>query len=163
MQVWEKRPFEIANLFNPAFCSLLLRESAAGFMKENNEGMPFPLTAFILPLVLHKTTRELMPKTISTKLHVWLKDNEEVRIDFTKRTRQFVSLTKEAVIFGMQGKMIMIDKNGSLIPVKRKFKKLSWANDSEPAVCRKKSHFLGRWFAHSGDISTIYAMWGIQP
>jgi len=160
---WEKRPFEIANLFNPAFCAILLRDAAEGYEKEKEEGLPYPLSVFILPLVLHKTSRYLMPKTISSRMHVWLKNNEEVRIDFAKRVRHMLPYSKEALIFGMQGKIIMINPEGNLIPVRKNLNKLKWKNDSEPAQCRQKSLFLGRWLAHAGDISTVYAMWGIRP
>lgn len=160
---WEQRPFEIANLFNPAFCALLLRDAAKGYRKENQKGLPYPLSVFILPLVLHKTSRELMPKIISSKMHVWLKNHEELRIDFAKRVRHMLPYSKEALIFGMQGKLICINEEGNLIPVERKLKTIRWKNDDETAICMQKSLFLGRWLAHAGDISTVYAMWGIRP
>lgn len=57
----------------------------------------------------------------------------------------------------------MINPEGNLISVKKKLKKPGWENDSETSLCRRKAHFLGRWLAHAGDLSTIYAMWGIRP
>lgn len=98
---WEKRPFEIANLFNPAFCALLLRDAVEGYQKENPEGMPYPLFVFVLPLVLHKTSRERMPQRISSAMHAWLKKNEELRIGFVKRVRHMLPYSKESLIFGM--------------------------------------------------------------
>jgi hypothetical protein len=31
MRVWQERPIEIAHLFNPAFCALLMAAAVSGF------------------------------------------------------------------------------------------------------------------------------------
>jgi hypothetical protein len=159
---WEKRPFEIANLLNPAFCSLLLGDSIAAFQKENEEGMPYPLSFLVLPLVLHEATRETFPKTTQTKLRVWLKNYPEVRFMFVERTRQLVPYTKESILFGMQKRTISVNEKGNLISKKR-LENLPWPNQSEPAICREKSKFLGRWFALTGNASTIFIIFGVRP
>ena len=40
---WSKRPQDVANLLNPAFDGLLLRQAAIGYEKEAESGMPFEL------------------------------------------------------------------------------------------------------------------------
>ena len=57
MKRWDERPIEIRNLFNPAFCGLLLFRALCGFEEEDNSGMPFSLTLLILPLSLQKDSR----------------------------------------------------------------------------------------------------------
>jgi hypothetical protein len=44
MKPWNQRPFEIRNLFNPAFCALILFRALAGYEEESAGGMPFSLT-----------------------------------------------------------------------------------------------------------------------
>ena len=47
MLPWERRPIEIANLFNPAFCSLLIQYSVRGFERESGRGMPYTLALLV--------------------------------------------------------------------------------------------------------------------
>lgn len=163
MLPWENRPIEVANLLNPAFCSILLRDSVETFQIENMQGMSYPLSFFILPLVLHKPTREALPRTTRTKLHTWLQEKPEVRIGFVERARQLVPYSKEAIIFGLQTGIIEVNENGNLIPSSKRLKELSWVDEVEPSICRKKAQFLGRWLARAGNVPTILTMWGIRP
>lgn len=163
MLPWENRPIEVANLLNPAFCSILLRDSVETFQIENGQGMSYPLSFFILPLVLHKPTREALPRTTRTKLHTWLQEKPEVRIGFVERARQLVPYSKEAIIFGLQTGIIKVNENGNLTPSSKRLKKLSWVDEVEPSICRKKAQFLGRWLARAGNVPTILTIWGIRP
>jgi hypothetical protein len=163
MQVWEERPREIAALFNPAFCAVLLRETTRGYHREANQGMPYPLVLLVLPIVLHKATRENLPGTTRTRLHVWLQNNPAARINFASRVRQFIPYTREALIFGIQHRVLITDDDGAFIHGQRRLSTLNWAEDSEPEECRKQAGFVGRWFAQAGEATTIFAMWGIRP
>jgi hypothetical protein len=58
MKPWNQRPREIRNLFNPAFCGLVLTRGVEGFSETAKRPMPYSLTLLILPLCLHKRTRQ---------------------------------------------------------------------------------------------------------
>jgi Family of unknown function (DUF6521) len=68
IQRWTGRPREEANLLNPAFCCTALTSSIVGYMGVDAEGMPYPLAFMILPIALHKTTREALPQNTRTSL-----------------------------------------------------------------------------------------------
>lgn len=163
MLAWERRPVEMANLFNPAFCSILLREAVRAYQEEQDAGLPYILAFPILPLVLHKPTREALPRTIRTRMHVWLQDRPEIHIGFADRVRQLTGITKESIIFGVQSDLFAFDDYGDFIVSTKRFRPPLWSPDSEPANCYKSSRFLGRWLANVGDTSTILTMWGIRP
>jgi hypothetical protein len=61
---WNQRPIEIRNLFNPAFCGLVMHRAMCGYEEEESspQGVPFSLTFLVLPLCLHKETREVLLK-----------------------------------------------------------------------------------------------------
>ena len=61
---WENRPVEITHLLNPAFCAVLLHDSTRAYVEIINPGISYPLMFVILPLILHKATREEFPKTL---------------------------------------------------------------------------------------------------
>jgi hypothetical protein len=166
VQSWEQRPFEYANLLNPAFCAILLRNAIKSYQDQKKQGMPYPLLFLVLPIVLHGSTRNTLPETTRTKLHIWLQRQPEARVGFGDRTSNLVPYTKEALIFGMQTGIVNICNDGNFTCVKGKLKSISavsWSKDTEPAICCKKAEFIGRWLAQAGEVSTIYTMWGIRP
>lgn len=162
MREWDLRPKEVAHLLNPAFCAILLRESAVGYQKETGRGMPYPLSFLVLPIVLHAPSRNVLPRTIAKKLHAWIEENQMARVRFVERVRSLVSHTKESIIFACNGRILEILDSGGLAHLGRQ-PKLPWGHNSESFFCCQKAHFLGRWFGHSGDLSTIFAIWGIKP
>lgn len=165
MVAWEQRPVEIANLLNPAFCALLLVDSSDGYRANYDGGMPYAIAFLILPLVLHDQTRETLPRTTRTDLHVWLQNHPEVRYEAGRRIVQLIPYTKEALIFGMHHGLINIDGQGALLVQRGMSRRTvpSLHSSSEILVIRKRAAFLGRWFAKLGDPIAIYAMWGIRP
>jgi len=59
MKTWNKRPREIRTLFNPAFCGLVIARGIEGFYETAKRPIPYSLTLLILPLCLHKQTRNI--------------------------------------------------------------------------------------------------------
>ena len=85
MKPWAERPTELAYLFNPAYCGLLLREAIDGYNAEKPEGMFFPLAFLVLPVVLHRHTRELLPRGITTALQPWLQEHPQVHVTMVEQ------------------------------------------------------------------------------
>lgn len=162
MKTWGERPLEVANLFNPAFCALLIREGVLGYRTESGELMPFPLVPLLLPIVLHKRTRALLPKTIATKMHPWIQENQEVRIGFADRCAAMLPNSREAVIFGTTHNLLTFEHSRIGAP-RRVLASLPWPENSEPEACIEESRFVGRWFTSAGPVTTIFAMWGVRP
>ena len=161
MLPWQKRPFEIANLVNPAYCSLIIYTSLSDFYKEKHQGMSYALSFLILPMVLHKPTLESFPQTTKTSLYEWVKcQSIDFGMMFRERTRQLIPYTKESLMFGMQHRILKIDKDGNLI-------KLTGNIEMEKLPCSVnnilgQSAFLGRWFAQSEHEAIIFRIFGIR-
>lgn len=162
MLPWNQRPFEIANLLNPAFCSILLYDSILEYYKKKKYGMPFALSFLILPIVLHKQTRDALPKTTVALLHPWFQNNGQVRVGYARRVKKMIPFTREAIIFGMQSGLFDIDDGGNLVPSQRKPASPEWDSTSEAAFCREKAKFLGSWYSKVQDISSLFIMWGVR-
>jgi hypothetical protein len=165
MLTWDRRPLEIANLFNPAFLALLLHEGSLAYHTEIQKGFPFELAPLLVTLPLHKETRDLIPKNISTQMHAWLLDHPEIKINCSKRIRNLNPYTLESIAFGIKTGIIHIDENGKINSNSNVslLTKLKWNAELEPTKCLQRAAFLGRWFAKAGDVTTIYIMWGIRP
>mgnify|MGYP000535543387 FL=1 len=72
MKVWSERAQEIAFLLNPAFCGRILYSTIKTYANNSHRALPFPLIYLVLPLVLHKSTREKINSR--TQLLVWIQN-----------------------------------------------------------------------------------------
>lgn len=160
---WEDRSPEIASHLNPAFCSLLLFEAVSGYSERSEQGMAYPLAFLVLPIVLHKQTREALPRNTRTKLHMWIQRSPASQIGFVRRVQSLRSYTQESLIFALQHGALDVDDAGRLVTTKHSMPILPVPSDSEPNDIRKRAAFLGKWFADAGEVGTVLAMWGVRP
>jgi hypothetical protein len=159
---WKDRPEEVANLLNPAFCSIILKEGIFGYQQASSKPMPYSLLFLVLPIVLHKRTRELLPRSISTTFHAWVHRYESVRIGFSVRATDLVPYYKEALLFGVQSGLFSISPGGHVTALVSDRPLPEWPDNSEPFDCRRQARFVGRWMAKAGDEATIYSILGIN-
>jgi hypothetical protein len=159
------RPPEERALLNPAFCSCLLWQAATGYENVANTPLPLDIAFLVLPIVLHRQTRESLPKTTTTALAVWLERNELQRSMVANQAKKLVPFTKEAIIFG--GVYGLIDVKNGTIRSNDTWKKAINADlkDSTPEVrmCAGQAEFVGRWFAKAGSSATVMTILGVKP
>lgn len=165
MKTWTERPTELAYLFNPAFCGWVLRESFEGYASVRPAGMPLPVAFLILPIVLHRETREQVPRAVTTTLHVWLQEHPEVRVSFAERAKELAPFTREGLMFlGTRGQLRVADDGGVLVDGKLARGKAPLLRESqELGNTLAAATFVGRWFAHAGEPATLFQMWGVCP
>jgi Family of unknown function (DUF6521) len=164
IKLWSDRPVEQARLLNPAFLAALIWSCAEGYNSINAQGIPYPLSFVAMPIVLHKSTRERLPRAISTSLATWLRENPQVHIRFAERATSLVPLIKEGVLFGVNGQLLNVSSS-RIAAATRPISMTSFLRDSSDEVrdCITKAKFVGRWFASSGDYVTIMSLWGVAP
>ncbi len=160
---WEERPLEIAHLFNPAFCGEVLRRSISSYQQTNSSPFPYSLTFLVLPIVLHRETRERISPRQRLTLHAWLEKYPDLKIGFAERASEMIPLTKEAIIFLLQVAAVRLDEQAGLTSQFYKPVSLIGQDESEIAECYRKAEIVGRLFARVGTVTTVYAMWGVRP
>lgn len=165
MTVWTERSREEANLLNPAFCCLGLAAAASGYQSVANQGIPLSLAYMILPLTLHKATREALPRNRRTSLPMWIQDNASARVLFHERLISLKAFTREAILFGCQRGWIVAHDDASLTTDRTEsgLRRLYQSLESEPKDCAIKALFVGKWMAAAGSPATVMALWGIRP
>lgn len=165
MTPWAQRSHEERTLLNPGFCANLLWHGALGHMAENRAAMPLEESFLVLPFVLHRETREALPRNTRTSLPVWLNENPLARSQVVTRARALVPFTKEALIFaGVRGFIALNDTRLHAdanwgAAVNRVLKESS----AEVNLCAKRAFFLGKWFAKTGSATTVLAIMGARP
>jgi hypothetical protein len=166
MLVWEQRAVEEANLFNPAFCGTLIVKAVEDFGKKTNHGFSFPLAFLLLPIVLHRGTREALPGSTITSLLPWLQDNRHQLVDFPDRVRRLKPITQEAIMFSMDQDVLGVGQDGGLLAGPKRIPVTDRSMESssrETRECIDRARFLGRWLATAGTTATVMASWGITP
>lgn len=164
MKNWEERSVITANLLNPAFCGEVIRRTIISYNdNENNEMFPFSLSFLILPIVLHKKTREHMPMRSSTYFHSWVEENEFLFIDFVQRVRELNPFSKECMLFLLQHKAAEITEEGKITIKPYRKRTPRGENINEIVEIYRKAELLGKWFRLTGNEQTIYMFLKIRP
>jgi len=161
MKEWNKRPKEIASNFNPAFCGELMYYVLEEYEKVSNKGLPLLLLPLILPIILHKGTRDTIGSS-RTRMSVWLHQNPEVKINFASRVDNLLEVTLETYAFLIYYNVIEVE-DGGLILKNKLIKRKKIELHEETKACIDKAKIIGRWFAKNSDVATIYFMWGVKP
>jgi hypothetical protein len=164
MKRWEERTVEEAHLLNPAFCCAVLSASVVGYASEGSVGIPFVLSFLVLPITLHKRTRESLPRDTRTSLAAWLQQNAEARVGFAPRVIALRPHTREAILFGTTHGWITLS-GGLLAPTvnERTINNSAQSLETEARECLRRATFVGKWFARTGSASTVMALWGVRP
>jgi hypothetical protein len=155
---WSTRPREEAFLLNPAFGGRLLLHA----LIESKTGLPVSVLFLILPLLLHKDTREALPSSVTTSVPVWLARNAEIKVGFALRASQLVQYTKESLLFLGNQKLISFVAADVVTARVGKVKTLS-SDSVEVKNCVAAARLMGRWLRSAGTPETLFALFGIRP
>jgi len=159
---WDQRPFEIRNLFNPAFCGLVLFRAMQGYEEEDPSGMPFSLSLLVLPLCLHKDSREIIAASSRSYLLKITEKNPQVQVGFAARASTMLPYTFEGFGLLMERRCMSVSDDGRLQTVSDKVRKSATGTD-ETKSCQRVARFVGKEFARIADRVTVYTTFGIRP
>ena len=162
MKRWDRRPIEIRNLFNPAFCGLVLFRALQGFEEEDTRGMPFSLSLLVLPLCLHKDSREVIAGSSRSYLLKTAEKNQQIMVGFPDRAAQMLPYALEGFGLLMERGCLIVAEDGRIQPVPNKVRKTIKGTD-ETVSCQRVARIVGREFARIADRVTVYTTFGIRP
>jgi hypothetical protein len=111
---WDQRPIEIRNLFNRAFCGLVLFRAIRAFEDDDAKGMPFSMTLLILPLCLERDSREILARSNRSYFLKIVAAHPEMLVGFPKRASDLVPFSLEALGLLMQLGTIVVQEGGLL-------------------------------------------------
>src|SRR4051794_20248722 len=84
---WRDRQQVPAAYLNPALVATVLAAASDGYRTERRRTMSWPLAFLVAPLVLHRTTRQALPRTTATHLTAWVSRNAALHAGFPARAR----------------------------------------------------------------------------
>lgn len=162
MKRWDQRPFEVRNLFNPAFCGLVLFRALQGYEEENLDGIPFSLALLVLPLCLHKDSRQVIAASPRSYLLKTIEMNPQLMVGFASRTSDLMPFALEAFGLLMEMGCFVVSQDGRLKTLPGKVRK-SVTGTNESVLCQRVARIIGKEFARIADRVTVYTTLGIRP
>lgn len=165
MSRWSDGTLEERVLLNPAFCSNLLWHFAATSEEAGRRPMTFAESFLLLPMVLHRATRDALPRTTRTSLGVWLDENPSWQASVAARAKVLVPFTKDALLFA--GARQFLRLNGGVLTadlsLRRRVSAVLRESTDEVRLCAKRATFVGAWFSEAGDAVTVMSLMGVRP
>lgn len=158
---WESRSPVVATMLNPALVAAIIAAAAEEFERAGNRPMPWELIFIVTPLVLHRDTREVLPKRVTSHLPKWIADNPTIHAGFPDRARAMVPHVREGLRFAIREGLVGIDDAGQLYG--------SLPGKARPAVIGdvqdivRTAGFLGRWLTKVDRSSTVFAYFCVTP
>lgn len=162
MRNWNERPIEVRNLFNPAFCGVVLYRSLHAHQEIAGQGMPFSLSLLILPLTLHLQTRNVLQQGSRGYFLKVLSEHAELQVGLAKRCADMFPFTMEALAVLTKLGNLKVQENGRLVVLPDNVRR-TVAGTDETKACQRVAIYLGKEFAKIGHSSTVYATLGIRP
>jgi hypothetical protein len=117
MREWRLRSIEEANLLNPAFLGLVIRQCVIGYCEVKPEGAPYPIPFLAVPLALHKGTRKSLPKSVTTKFATWITrpEGSRAKIGYPKRATGLNPYVRESILFLCRENLLSIESKTGII------------------------------------------------
>lgn len=159
---WVERSPIPAAMLNPALFASLSAAAAEEFQRRSGRNMPWHMVFLIAPLVLHRTTREALPRDVRTHMANWVGENAVIIAGFPDRARELIVPVQEGIRFGLRHQVLEIDGDGGLRGSLSARARPETAGGDLPALVRAAG-FMGRWLSKLDQPATAYALLGVTP
>ena len=164
MKPWDQRPFEIRNLFNPAFCGLVLFRALQGYEEDDAHGMPYSLSLLVLPLCLHKQSREALAAGSRGYLLGDAEKNPQIQVGCAERATAMLPYAFEGFGLLLERGCIAIGDDGRIQTIPKTARKTIDTNGTAETIsCQRVARFVGKEFARIADRVTVYTTFGVRP
>ena len=161
---WSARAGEEAANLNPAFCGELLARAISEYRRIRELPFPFALTFLLLPIALHKRTRDLLPGNSSAAFVGWIAERKPSLAELPDRVARLMPVTREGLLFAIQHSVIRFEQGGLVPGEKRITSRMRVEPSTDDAdEARRAAALLGRWFAAQGSSSSIMHGFGVTP
>jgi Family of unknown function (DUF6521) len=162
MRDWSSRPFEERNLFNPAFCGVVLAAAIREYERVSGKPMPYSLTLLVLPMCLHLASREQILENKKLSVLRIFALRPDLLVDFAERARALVQCATEAFALLASKDCIKVGNDGGISLAPRRVSPRP-LNTEDAERCRAAAVVLGRDFAQINDRVTVYISLSIRP
>lgn len=161
VSVWIERSPTVAAMLNPALLAVVASSAAEEFNRLSGEPLPYAFPFLVAPLVLHRDTREALPRRIDSHLATWLLRNPVLAAGFPDRAKALAPAVTEGLRFGLSHGSLSLTENGHLLGGLAETARPARVGDISDIVSR--SGFVGRWLTKLDKSATAFALLGVRP
>jgi hypothetical protein len=156
MTVWDERSQVSAAYLNPAFIAAVLAGAANGYQEDRDRHMVWPLAFVVAPLVLHRSTRETLPRNTTTHLSAWISRNPLLHAGFAQRAQELVPTVREGLRFGLRHGLLTLEAGhlGGALKTTR---------DRQLRTLLARARRVGHWLSRTDQPATVFALFGVEP
>lgn len=163
MTAWSERSRTTAAMLNPALLAVILGNAAQEYRANSDHAMPWPLAFIVAPLVLHRGTRDALPKTTRANLGAWVADHPVEHAGFATRAQSLRDSVIEGVRFGLSNGVLDVDREGRLIGTLGKGRGHALERGTEAQQIIVKAGFVGKWLTKIDQPATAFVILGVAP
>lgn len=149
-------------MLNPALLAVVTATAASEYERAEGEPMPWPLAYLVAPLVLHRGTREALPRTTRTHLGNWVSQNPVIHAGIPARAQSLAEPVREGLRFGLAHGVLQVDEQGRLTgDLATPKKKVAAPAEVDQIIAM--AGLVGKWFAKIDQPATAFAVLGVAP
>jgi hypothetical protein len=148
-------------MLNPALLAVVAAAAAEEYERASREPMPWPLTFLVAPLVLHRNTREALPRTTRSHLSTWVTKNPLLRAGFPQRAKSLAGPVRQGVRFGLANGWLILTEDGDLRGALVQSARPSSVGDITAIV--RSAGLVGKWLTKLERPATAFALLGVAP
>lgn len=163
MTAWSERSRTQAVMLNPALLATITANAAFQFREQSEQAMPWPYAFLVAPFVLHRGTREALPRNTRTNLIAWVSDHPVEHAGFARRAVSLRDSVQEGIRFGLRHRVLEVTSDGSLIGSLATGRGHSLQKDSEVQRIVARAGFVGKWLTKVEQPATAFVVLGVAP
>ncbi|MFJ4105699.1 three component ABC system middle component [Amycolatopsis japonica] len=160
---WSERSRTQAAMLNPAFLASLTASAALRYQETSGRTMPWVFSFIVAPLVLHRDTRESLPRTIRANLSTWVADHPIEHAGFAQRAVSLRESVQEGLRFGLRNGVLSVTDDGGLAGYLATGKGHTLTKDSDAQQVVARAGFVGRWMSKIDQPATVFTTLGVAP
>jgi hypothetical protein len=146
-------------MLNPALLALVTAAAASDYEQANGGPMPWPLAYLVAPMVLHRGTRDALPRDTRTHLANWLAAHPVVHAGFARRAHALAEVVREGVRFGLAHSVLAVDDLGRVSGIVN----ARSARSTETSTLISRARFVGKWLTKIDQPATAFVLLGVTP
>lgn len=143
---------------NPAYCSLVLRAFAEGYVQADPDGVPLALMVLPLPLVLTREIADTLQRTnVMTGLLPWVNANPEITVGLAERVSRTSAYSRRALLFGLRQRILDVTSAGRVVPISDGLvRQPNFPASTEPGRAISHARRVGTWAGQVRSPETVF-------
>lgn len=159
---WTQRSPVVAAMLNPALLAAISAAATEEYTRLRGQAMPSGYVYLIAPLVLHRDTRDALPRSTNSHWSKWVSDHALIVAGFPARAVALKANVREGLRFALRHEALAVDMDGGLRGgLGAEARRASTQGDIRDLIAAAGR--VGRWLTKLDQPATAFALLGVRP